>query len=152
MSNHDIIATLNDLVETCKDGEFGFRTSAEHAKAPALASQLTGRADECRQAASELQTLVSELGGKAEDGGTASGALHRGWVAVRSALSGYTDLAVLEECERGEDVALERYRDALKKELPANVLMVVQRHYEGVKRNHLAIRTMRDAQKAEAHH
>ena len=30
MSNDDIIDTLNDLIETSKDGEYGFRTSAEY--------------------------------------------------------------------------------------------------------------------------
>ena len=31
MTNDDIIDTLNKLIETCKDGEYGFRTSADHA-------------------------------------------------------------------------------------------------------------------------
>jgi hypothetical protein len=34
---------------------------------------------------------------------------------------------VLEECERGQDAAKKRYRDALGKELPPNVRAVVDR-------------------------
>jgi hypothetical protein len=30
MDNDDVIDTLNKLIETCKDGEFGFRACAEH--------------------------------------------------------------------------------------------------------------------------
>ena len=30
MDNDDVISTLNDLIETCKDGEYGYRASAEH--------------------------------------------------------------------------------------------------------------------------
>lgn len=148
MSNDDIIDTLNDLIETSKDGEYGFRTSAEYLKDPALKQSFTTRAEECRHAAAELQQLVVSLGGDAEDGGTAAGALHRGWVAVKGTLAGYTDKAILEETERGEDSALAAYREALDEALPHDVRAVVERQYEGVKRNHLQVRTLRDAARA----
>lgn len=144
MSNDDIIDTLNDLIETSKDGEYGFHTSAEYLKDAALKQTFTARAEECRQAAAELQQLVVHFGGKAEDGGSAAGALHRGWVAVKGTLAGYTDKAILEETERGEDVALASYRNALEQPLPADVRLVLERQYEGVKRNHLQVRTLRD--------
>ncbi len=32
MDNKEVVSTLNDLIETCKDGEYGFRECAEHAK------------------------------------------------------------------------------------------------------------------------
>ncbi|MFG6432194.1 PA2169 family four-helix-bundle protein [Roseateles sp. LYH14W] len=144
MSNDDIIDTLNDLIETAKDGEYGFHTSAEYLKDPVLKQSFTTRAEECRQAAAELQQLVVRFGGKAEDGGSAAGALHRGWVAVKGTLAGYTDKAILEETERGEDVALASYRNALEHTLPPDVRPVVERQYEGVKRNHLQVRTLRD--------
>ncbi|MFG6455532.1 PA2169 family four-helix-bundle protein [Roseateles sp. BYS96W] len=150
MSNDDIIDTLNDLIETSKDGEYGFRTSAEYMQDPALKQSFTARAEECRQAAAELQQLVTRLGGKAEDSGTAVGALHRGWVAVKGTLAGYTDKAILEETERGEDSALESYRKALDEPLPPEVRLVVERQYEGVKRNHLQVRMQRDAARAAA--
>jgi len=148
MDNQDIIDCLNRLVETSKDGEYGFRTSAEHVQSAPLRQLLTTRADECRQAASELQTMIVQNGGKPDDGGSVSGAMHRGWVAVKGKLAGYSDLAVLQECERGEDVALERYRSALEEDLPIIVRTLVERQYEGVKRNHVQIRTLRDQAKA----
>lgn len=148
MSNDDIIDTLNDLIETSKDGEYGFRTSAEYLRDPALKQSFTTRAEECRQAAAELQQLVVTLGGTAEDSGSAAGALHRGWVAVKGTLAGYTDKAILEETERGEDTALASYRKALDEPLPAEVRAVVERQYEGVKRNHLQVRMLRDQARA----
>lgn len=150
MSNDDIIDTLNDLIETSKDGEYGFQTSAEYLKDPALKQSFTARAEGCRQAAAELQQLVVRLGGKAEDSGTAAGALHRGWVAVKGTLAGYTDKAILEETERGEDIALAAYRNALDEALPPDVRLVVERQYEGVKRNHLQVRSLRDAARVAA--
>ncbi|PTT78657.1 aldehyde dehydrogenase, partial [Pelomonas sp. HMWF004] len=136
MSNDDIIDSLNDLIETSKDGEYGFRASAEYLHDTNLKQSFISRAEECRQAAAELQALVVRLGGSAEDGGTAGGALHRGWVAVKGTLAGYTDKAILEETERGEDTALSAYRETLEEALPADVRAVVERQIEGLKRNH----------------
>lgn len=144
MDTNDIVDTLNDLIETCKDGEYGFRTSAEYLRSADTKQLFERRAEECRMAAAELQGLVVQLGGSAEDSGSMSGAAHRGWVAVKSTLSGYTDKAILEETERGEDSALERYRAALDEGLPPQVRGIVERQYEGVKRNHVQVRTLRD--------
>ncbi len=147
MNDEDVISRLNDLIETCKDGERGFRTCAEDVKAPHLKSAFTSRAGECARAAAELQAEVARLGGKADDSGSAAGALHRGWVNIKSALGG-GDLALLEECERGEDAALKSYREAMKDPLPAAVESVVRTQYEGAKRNHDQIRSLRDAERA----
>ncbi len=144
MEKDDVVDTLNTLIETCKDGEYGFNTSAEHVRSANLRQTFTARALECREAALELQKLVRQYGGEAEDEGSVSGAVHRGWVAVRGVLAGYSDLAMLEECERGEDAAVARYRKALEKNLPADVLLVVQRQLSGVQRNHDQIRRLRD--------
>lgn len=138
------IDTLNDLIENCKDGEYGFRTSAENVRSNDLKQLFMRRSEECGQAARDLQTQVAKLGGDAEDTGTVAGAAHRGWVAVKGKLAGYTDLAILEETERGEDVALERYRSALEEELLPDVRALVERQLEGVKRNHSQIRNLRD--------
>lgn len=144
MNHQDIVSTLNDLIETSKDGQYGFSTSAENAKGPQLKQSFIERAEACQQAASELQRMVVQYGGDAEEGGSATGALHRGWVAVRSALASYTDLALLEEAERGEDVALASYRKALEKELPVDVRSIVETQLQGVKRNHDQIRSLRN--------
>jgi uncharacterized protein (TIGR02284 family) len=140
----DVIDALNDLIETCKDGEYGFKACADQAKRPDLKSVLMQRADDCRGGAQELAEQVRGLGGKPEEGGSAMGAVERGWVAVRTTLSTYDDLAVLEECERGEDNALARYRKALKKPLPAGVKLIVERQMQGVQRNHDQIKMLRD--------
>ena len=146
--NDDTIDTLNNLIETSKDGEYGFRSSAEVMRNAETRQLLQRRADECRQAASELQALVMSLGGNAEDSGSLAAAAHRGWVAVKGTLSGYTDLAILEETERGEDTALAAYRTAIESGLPDSVRSTVERQYEGVKRNHAQIRALRDQARA----
>jgi uncharacterized protein (TIGR02284 family) len=144
MSNEEIVGALEKLIETCKDGEYGFRSCAEYTKTADLQALFKRRAEDCERASHELQTLVVKLGGDPETGGTTAGAVHRGWVAVRATLSNYTDEAMLSECERGEDAALERYRDVLRQPLPAEILAIIQRQYEGAKRNHDEVRNLRD--------
>ncbi|MGV3726164.1 PA2169 family four-helix-bundle protein [Hydrogenophaga sp.] len=148
MNDKQTISTLNNLIETCKDGEYGFKASAEHAVNPQIKDLFLARAQDCRQAAAELQTIVMQQGGKPEDSGTATGTVHRGWVAVKGTLAGYTDLAMLEETERGEDAALARYRSALKEELPQDIRSVLEVQLQGVQRNHDQIRTLRDQHRA----
>jgi uncharacterized protein (TIGR02284 family) len=140
----DVIDALQDLVECCKDGEYGFRACAEQAKRADLKSTFLQRADDCRGAAQELNEQIRSLGGDAEDSGSTAGALHRGWVSVKATLTRYDDKAVLEESERGEDNAMARYRKALKQPLPAGVKLIVERQMQGVQRNHDQIKMLRD--------
>lgn len=143
----DTVSTLNDLIKTSKDGEYGFQSCAGNAERPDLKALFESRARECREAAAELHALVVGEGGEPEDRGSIAGAVHRGWVAARTAMTRRDDLAVLEECERGEDTAMDNYRKALEEDLPPTVRTVVQRQYEGVKRNHATVRSLRDAMK-----
>ena len=145
MENKDVIATLNVLIETSKDGEKGFRTCAEATKTVDLKRFFEVAAKRCAQGAAELQSKVRSLGGKPDKSGSMSGSLHRGWVNVKTAVAGKDDLAVLEECERGEDVAKHAYEKALKQDLPADVKSMVQRQYQGVRENHDQVRNRRNA-------
>ena len=144
----DVIDALQDLTECCKDGEYGFRACAEQAKRPDLKSMFLQRADDCRGAAQELNEQIRSLGGTPEEHGSAAGALHRGWVAVKATLSTYDDKAVLEECERGEDNAKARYAKAMKQPLPAAIKLVVERQVQGLQRNHDQIKKLRDELRA----
>lgn len=148
MSTDDVADTLNDLLESYRDGEYGFKECAEHMKVEDIKTLLLRHADECRAAAAELASQIRQLGGTPDEGGTASGSLHRGWVSVRGQLSGYTDLAMLNECERGEDAALARYRKALWEDLPPAIRALVERQAQGAQRNHDQIKAMRDALRA----
>jgi uncharacterized protein (TIGR02284 family) len=145
MNDNDVVDILNGLIETSKDGEYGFKSCAEQVKSASLKTLFSQRAAQCAQAAQELQALVAQYGEKPDAGGTVSGALHRGWVAVKGTLTGYDEAAVLNECERGEDVAKAAYQKAIDRGLPAEVESVVTRQYEGVLRNHKQIRALRDA-------
>ena len=145
----DTIKVLNNLIETSKDGEAGFRTCAKDVKDPQLQSLFNNRSRECAAAAGELQGLVLELGGKPETDTSVGGDLHRRWVDLKALVTGKSDEAILNECERGEDVAKKHYAEALEeKNLPVNVRDVIQRQYAGVIRNHDQIKALRSMARA----
>jgi uncharacterized protein (TIGR02284 family) len=149
MDNEHVVNILNDLIETCKDGEYGFDTCAQHAATPETQQLFSQRAGQCREAAQELRSLVLQHHGAPDDGGSATGALHRGWVAVIGTVAGASDKRMLEEAERGEDAALARYRKALREEgLPVEVRSVIERQMAGVQHNHDQIKVLRDQARA----
>ena len=148
MDNEDVVDVLNDLLETSRDGEQGFRTAAEQAQTGDLQNFLARRASDCAKAAAELEQAVRAHGGTPADGGTMAGAMHRGWVAIKTAMVANDDKAVLKECERGEDAAVASYRKALKHALPPGVRSLIERQAAGAQRNHDEVRAMRDRYRA----
>ena len=142
MSHDEQIATLNDLIETCKKGEERFRMGSEGAGDPHLKTELSNRARNCAQSARELQDLVLSLGGELANHSSVSGALHRRWIDIKAAILGKDDEAILTECEHGEDLAVRSYRRALDKNLLVH--SVVDRQYQGVLQNHDAVKKLRD--------
>ncbi|BCF99766.1 hypothetical protein PPGU19_043350 [Paraburkholderia sp. PGU19] len=140
----NVIAVLNNLIGMSKDGECGFMKAAEDANHASVKEALLESAARCTRGARELQDLVLKLGGKPEEGGSVAGALHRGWIDVKSAVGSRADHAILADCEKGEDAAMKRFHEVLEKDLPADVRAVVERLYHGVLQNHDRIRAMRD--------
>jgi uncharacterized protein (TIGR02284 family) len=151
MAESPTISTLNDLIHNCRDGEQGFRSAAENVKDPALKSLFNDYARERAAFAEELKTEVARLGGAPGEGGTAAGAMHRGWMDVKGSLTGRDDESILNEAERGEDVAVQSYRTALEEPLPQSVKTMVDRQYAHVKAAHDRVRAERDRRKTYTH-
>lgn len=144
MDNDEVVSTLNDLIETCKDGEEGFRTCANDIKSAQLKPFFLDRAQSCATAAVQLQEMVRTYGGDPETSSGLGGTLHRRWVDIKSLITGKDDKSILNECERGEDVAVKSYRTALEKNLPPEVRAVVERQYQGVLKNHDQVKALRE--------
>ena len=142
MVEREVISTLNGLIETCRDGEQGFREAAENLRDRNVKDLFAEFASERARFAEELKDQVQRLGGTPEEGGSTSGAVHRGWMNVKEAVTGRDDKAIISEAERGEDVAVERYREALREPLPATVESVVSRQFEHVRQAHDRVRDL----------
>lgn len=145
MSDSDkaTVSILNDLIETCRDGQKGFLACADNVTPPPLKELFQRRSGECELAAEQLEKQVLELGGRPEHGTSVGADLHRRWIDLRAWVSGKDEAAVLSECERGEGVALQHYTDALKQALPMDIREMVERQYAGVIRNLDQIRALR---------
>ena len=150
LGNDDVISLLNNLIETCKDGEQGFKEAAEGVERSDLKSTFYEYSQQRSQYAGVLQGLVRSLGGDPESGGSISGAMHRGWINIKSAVTGQDEAAILNECERGEDVAKEAYEAALNTTLPSNIEDVIRQQSQGVQAAHNRIRELRNSEKRAA--
>ncbi len=148
MTNENTISTLNNLIEACKDGQNGFKEAAEGVERSDLKSLFYEASQQRSQFAGELQSLVRELGGDPEDSGSVSAAIHRGWINIKSVVTGKDETAILNECERGEDSAVSSYKDALEEDLPANVRTIVQKQADTVKATHDKVKALRDTARA----
>jgi hypothetical protein len=116
------ISTLNNLIETCKDGQNGFQAAADGVKN------------------NDLKTLFHTYSRQRAE------SLHRGWIDIKSAVTGEDENAVISECERGEDSAVRNYEDALREQdLPADVRAIVERQFAQIKEAHDRIRSLERA-------
>jgi uncharacterized protein (TIGR02284 family) len=145
MSNDDIISTLNGLIETCKDGQEGFQQAAEGIERTDLKSLFFEFSQQRAHFAGELQSMVQQLGGDPKTSGSLSGSMHRGWMDLKTALTGKDEYAVLKECERGEDSAKNAYQEALEEPLPTYILETVRNECDSVIMAHDRIRALRDS-------
>jgi len=106
---HAAVQSLNKLIEVCLDGELGYRTAAEHINDAKLQIILSNLAIRRAQFAEELRAEVERLGGNPVESGSMSASLHRGWIALKSAIFGGSPKAILSACETGEDTARASY-------------------------------------------
>ena len=144
MNQDDPISVLETLIETCRDGEKGYKDAAEHVKRPDLKAFFAEQSVERGRFPRELEAELARLGkpGKKESGSVA-GAMHRAWIDTKANLGG-GDHTILESVERGEDSAKEAYEKALNASLPSEVQMIVRRQAEGIRRAHDKVKSMRD--------
>ena len=144
----EVISTINNLIETLKDGQEGFKQAAEGVKDPQLKSLFNDYSQQRSRFAIELQSQARSLGEpEPETSSTAAGALHRSWINLKSAVTRGDDHAILAECERGEDSAVEEYKKAIDQNLSAQLREIVSRQYSEIKNTHDRIKNLRDAAK-----
>ena len=70
ITNNEVIATLNDLIEVCKDGQEGFRAAAERVSESDIKNMFYQYSQQRAQFAGELQAEVHSLGGEPEKSGS----------------------------------------------------------------------------------
>jgi uncharacterized protein (TIGR02284 family) len=142
--NNTTVSTLNGLIETLLDGKNGFESAASNVKDPRIKSVFNEYSRQRAALATELQAHVRQLGGDMEKTGSASASMHRGWMDLKQALGG-GEKSILNEAERGEDVAVKAFQKALEEHLSPDVEGVVRRQYGEVKQAHDRVKALRDS-------
>ena len=149
--NDEVISVLNDLIETCKDAEQGFRTAAEGVGKEGdaeLRTLLNAHAQQRARFAADLQNEVLHLGGDPSKSGHVSGSFHRGWMNLKAAISANSEASIIEECENGERTAMKNYEDALKKMLPLDLKETIENQYAEIKLAHSRLKGLERAYRA----
>jgi uncharacterized protein (TIGR02284 family) len=145
----DYVSAVNDVISVCKDAEAGFRGAADAVNDPTLKSLFQGYSEQRAGFARDLQQAVERSGKQPDHASGVGGKLHSAWIKLKGVLTGHSEHQILEETERGEDYSVSTYRDALSKELPQQILVIVDRQFAEVQQAHNRIRALRDSTKRE---
>lgn len=138
---NEIAPVLKSLIETCKDGQEGFRTAAEGIEGDErLKSFLHSCSEQRGRFVAELEEELRKLGDFSSETSSIASSIHRGWINLKSALTGKDPHHILAECERGEDSALKEYQKALDAGLPVLLDAIVARQRQEIVITHSAVR------------
>ena len=143
-TNKDAISTLNDLIEYCKDGQKGYQTAAEDVQNQNLKDLFRTYAQQRTDFVGELKEQVRVLGGDPDKSGSVTGALHRSFIDLKSAVSKGDEEAILQECDRGESAAESKYDEALKTDLPQSVRGLVKKQHDEIRNARNQIRSLKE--------
>lgn len=142
-SNSNVSSTLNELTEFVNDRIEGYKTAAEDTKDPQHKSYYQELAGQSQQFADELNGFARNYGGEGEDSTTTKGKLYRGWMDVKSAVTGKDEKSILDSNVYGEEWALKAYKEALDSDdLPQPVRQAVERQYQTSQQTYDKLKSM----------
>src|SRR5690349_1353111 len=124
-----------ELVETLKDGEHGFASAAEKLRESdrsEWASTLQRLSEQRAGFRREIVEMGHDYGDDVDESGSVAAAVHRGWIALKDALTGDDAGAVLGAAVTGEEHAVSEYDDALDKDLSDGFRQVVTKQRAAV--------------------
>jgi uncharacterized protein (TIGR02284 family) len=150
MDENNAISVLENLIETCKDGQKGYLEAATHVKRSDLKAFFNEKSLERARFAGELEAELIRLGKPDKKvSGSVAGTLHRAWIDTKVGLGG-GDKTVLDWLEHGEDAAQDAYQKAVTADLPENIAQIVRRQAAGVQAAHDKVKSLRDTAEAAA--
>ena len=137
MSDEEQLKHLHDLMAVAKDSELGYRTAAEHVEDPHLAGIFTQYAKERGGFVADLTKEAARLTGEVSgESGTVMGAVFRGWMNLKSAVTGGGAEAIVAACETGEDSAQAAYERVVNMGVSGDVRSVVEAQWSKIKEAH----------------
>ncbi len=115
--NQHICKVLQPLIQANLDSREGFRQAAEQAREAELRAAFSLQGSMREDFARDLQQLQYIYGQReVDDGISVTGALHRAWVGLKTALSSQDDQILIEEVCKEEASTYQLYRETLDTE------------------------------------
>jgi uncharacterized protein (TIGR02284 family) len=120
---------LNELTQFVNDRIEGYKTAAEDTKDPAHKAYYNELVGQSQQFSNELNSTLSRVGGETQRDTTTKGKLYRGWMDIKSGITGKDERAIIDANLYGEEWAQKAYNDALehRSELPQEVVQMVEK-------------------------
>lgn len=111
--SNELMQGLNDLLARSRDAQKGYIEASNHINTPQVRKWLLEYSDQRLKFSVELENEIRRLGGEPDDSTSVLGDLHRVWIDLKGMASDDEPMAMLEECQRGEQKALEDYTELL---------------------------------------
>lgn len=136
----EILDQLNKLLTTNRDAEKGYQEAAESAKDTELKSLFLAQSRQRGEFVMELDREVRTLGGNPDNGTSLASDLHRAWINVKSTFASNDDKATVQECQRGDQEALDTYNSVLQDtDLVASTRELLLRQKQSVETAHASM-------------
>jgi len=110
----EVLDQLNRLLTDTRDGEEGYQEAAENVKDVELKSLFLAQSRQRGEFAMEIDREIRTLGGDPDNGTSLGADLHRAWINIKSTFSSNDDKATVQECQRGDQEALNNYNSVLQ--------------------------------------
>lgn len=141
----DLVNNLQELLEKNYDAQKGYKKALEDAEDGQLKTFLMHQAAKRGQFVNELDKEIRSLNETPRTEGSTTGALHRTWIDIKTAVTGNDDEAVLEEVIRGEKASVDEYEDKLKNySFPPNVNSVINNQLSSINSTLNKVKTLED--------
>ncbi|MGH9133853.1 MAG: ferritin-like domain-containing protein [Ilumatobacteraceae bacterium] len=141
-------STINDIIQTLEDGKKGFASAADKADKDGrqdLALEFRQYSDQRARFSDELRNHAAARNVDIDAGPSVAGSLHRGWMAMKDALSGDDVSGVLDAAEQGEDHAVAEYAKAMDDDIDGDLRAVLGQQFTEIQATHDRVRNLRDS-------
>ncbi len=141
-------SVTKDLIQTLEDGKDGFARAADRladSDRADLSATMRTYSEQRATFSAELEAMAADYGDDIDQGGSVAAAAHRGWMAVKDAITGSDAKGVLDAAEQGEDHAVSEYEKALEQDISPDLRAVIETQFSDIKTAHDEVKALRDA-------
>lgn len=136
----EVFNQLNRLLTRNHDAEKGYQEAAENVKDTELKSLFLAQSRQRGEFAMELDREIRTLGGEPDNGTSLAADLHRAWINIKSTFASDDDKATVQECQRGDQDALDNYNAVLQEtDLVASTRELLLRQKQSIEAAHASM-------------